>query len=53
MEQESHVGDNNVVSISQESVTRMISELTRSEGIEATDPSKDSALFGKFIIDER
>lgn len=52
MEEEAHVGNDDVVDVSEQLGGGMISELTRSEGIEAADPSQQSALLGQFFVDE-
>ena len=52
MEEESHVGDYDVICVCEEAVGWVISELSRSKSIEATDPSEDSTFFGEFVIDE-
>ena len=52
MEEEAHVGDNDVIDVSQKFVRRVISELPGSEGVEAADPPQESTFLGQFFVNE-
>ena len=41
-----------MVSIGQQFGSGVVAEFTGSEGVEASDPSEDSTLVGKFFVDE-
>ena len=46
MEKEGHVGDDDVVAISKKFISGVISELSGSESVEASDSSEQSAFLG-------
>lgn len=52
MEEEAHVGNDDMVDVCKKFVGGMISELARSEGIESADASEESAFLCQFFIDE-
>ncbi len=52
MKEEAHVGYYNMVDVSQQFISWMVTELPRTKGVESTNPTDKSALLGKFIIDE-
>lgn len=52
MEEEAHVGDDDVVDVGEEAVGRVVAELSGSEGIEPADPAEETALLGEFVVDE-
>ena len=52
MEEESHVGDHEVVDVGEQLVGGVVSELAGTEGIEAADATEQSALLGQILVDE-
>lgn len=52
MEEEGHIGDDDVVDVGEEFISWMISKLSGSEGVEASDSSEHSTFLSKFFIDE-
>lgn len=52
MEEEAHVGNDDVVDVGQQLVGGVVAELAGTEGIEAPDATEQSALLGQFLIDE-
>lgn len=52
MEEESHIGDDDVVDIGKQLVGGVVAELAGAEGIEAANASEKSGLLSQFFIDE-
>lgn len=52
MEEEAHVGDNNVIDIGKKFISWMISKLSGPKGVETSDSSEKSAFLSKFFIDK-
>lgn len=52
MEEEAHIGDDELVNVGEELIGGMIAELTGSEGVEATDPAQESALLSQLFVDK-
>ena len=52
MEKVAHVLDKDVVDVSKQFITWVISEFPRTESIEATYSADESTLLGDFVVDE-
>ena len=52
MEEEAHVGDDDVVDVGEETIGWVVAELSGSEGIETADPAEDATLLGELVVDE-
>ena len=52
MEEEGHVGYDDMVGVCKEFAGGVVAEFSGSEGVESTDSSDESAFFGQFFVDE-
>lgn len=52
VEEEAHVGDDDVIGPGEQFAGGMISVFSWSEGIEAADSAQQSALFGQLLVHE-
>ena len=52
VEEEAHVGDDDVVGVGQEFAGGVVPELSGPEGVESADTANEAALLRQFVIDE-
>jgi|GWRWMinimDraft_12_1066020.scaffolds.fasta_scaffold148734_2 hypothetical protein len=52
MEEESHIGDNDVIDVGKQLIGWMISKLTRPKRVEAAYATEQSALLSQLFVDK-